>query len=294
VTAAAAVPTGGPAGTVDLHVHSTASDGTRAPSAVVEEAARIGLAAIALTDHDTLDGVDEATSAGDRLGVRVIPGVELSAVEDDRETHVLGLHIRQRAAIAARLAEIRDQRLRRAERIVDRLNDVGVRITMASVLEQAGTAAVGRPHVARAMMAEGWAVDLRDAFDRYLGAGRPAFVAKERLSLADAIALIHRGGGIAVLAHPAQGGTRERIVALAALGLDGVEVRHPGHTPEDVARLAALVEALGLVPSGGSDWHGGNERGRVLGMMRVPAAWVVRQEARCDALAADPRRRAAS
>ena len=265
---------------VDLHVHSTASDGTRLPEDVVREAKRVGLAAIALTDHDTLDGVAAATAAGSMLGVRVVAGIELSAVEGDAETHILGLHLSDTRPLDAQLVSLREMRRGRAERIVVRLNELGVRIEMAAVLEQAAGGAIGRPHVARAMIAEGWAVDFRDAFDRYLGSGRPAYIPKERLSAGDAIEAIHRAGGLAILAHPAQSGTRDRIEAFARAGIDGVEVRHPSHSPEDVARLTALVEFFGLVPSGGSDWHGASEGARTLGMMRVPESWLERQDTR--------------
>jgi predicted metal-dependent phosphoesterase TrpH len=247
---------------------------------VVREAKRVGLTAIALTDHDTLDGIAAATAAGAALGVRVVPGIELSAVEGDAETHILGLHLSDTRHLDERLIGLREMRRGRAERIVVRLNELGVRIEMAAVLEQAAGGAIGRPHVARAMIAEGWAVDFRDAFDRYLGSGRPAYIAKERLTAADAIAAIHNAGGLAVLAHPAQSGTRDRIESFARAGIDGVEVRHPSHSPEDVARLTALVDFFGLVPSGGSDWHGASEGARTLGMMRIPEAWLERQDAR--------------
>ena len=265
---------------VDLHTHSTASDGSRAPADVIREAKRVGLGALALTDHDTIDGIAEATAMGAELGVRVIPGIELSAVEGESETHILGLHLSDMRALEFELVGLRDMRRARAARIVQRLNELGVRIELSSVLEQAAGGAVGRPHVARAMIAEGWAVDFRDAFDRYLGNGRPAYVPKERLSAADAIALIHRAGGLAILAHPAHTGTRERIEGFVGQGIDGVEVRHPSHSGEDTARLLALVEHFSIVPSGGSDWHGAADGPRTLGMMRVPADWVRRQENR--------------
>jgi len=271
---------------VDLHTHSTASDGSRAPGDVVREAKRIGLSAIALTDHDTLDGIPEAVRVGMETGVRVVQGIELSAVEGDVETHILGLHLSNTRDMEADLVALRAMRLTRAERIVARLNELGVRLELAAVLEQSAGGAVGRPHVARAMIAEGWAVDFRDAFDRYLGNGRPAYVAKDRLAIGDAIALIHRAGGIAVLAHPAHGGTRERIESFVRAGIDGVEVRHPSHSSEDIARLLALVEHFGLVPSGGSDWHGAAEGSRVLGMMHVPLEWLDRQDGRVQARAA--------
>jgi predicted metal-dependent phosphoesterase TrpH len=207
----------------------------------------------------------------------------LSAVEGEAETHLLGLHLSQPAEIEAGLAELREMRRDRAVRMVARLNDLGVRITFQSVLEQAGGAAIGRPHVARAMVQEGWAKDLRDAFDRYLGNGRPAFVPKDRLTVADAIAMIHRAGGLAVMAHPGHAGTRAQIEALAAQGLDGVEVLHPSHGAEDIARLRAITDHLGLLPSGGSDWHGASEGPRTLGTMRVPEEWLARQDARIAA-----------
>lgn len=264
---------------VDLHSHSTASDGAFAPAVVVQEAHKAGLSAIALTDHDTTAGLAEAQAESDRLGIRLVPGVELSAVENDHETHILGLHLGSTMPIDAKLSELREMRRARASKIVDLLNSHGVRITFESVLEQAGDAAIGRPHVARALIAEGWAVDSRDAFDRYLAAGRPGFVPKEQLSVRDAIALIHAADGIAVVAHPGGQGTRERIELLKNDGLDGVEVRHPGHSAEDIARLMALVEHFSLVPSGGSDWHG-VPGPRTLGAMRVPIEWLHWQDER--------------
>jgi 3',5'-nucleoside bisphosphate phosphatase len=273
-------------GLVDLHVHSTASDGARAPADVVQEAKRVGLAAIALTDHDTVAGIAEASAAGAALGIRVVAGVELSAVEGDAETHILGLHLSDTHDLEARLVGLRDMRRTRAERIVQRLNELGVRIALPAVLDQSAGGAIGRPHIARAMIAEGWAVDFRDAFDRYLGNGKPAFVPKDKLPVSDAIQLIHRAGGLAVLAHPASSGTRERVEAFVALGIDGLEVRHPSHTPDDAARLAALVDYFGLVPSGGSDWHGSGDGARTLGAMRIPADWLSRQDGRVNARAA--------
>ncbi|HKW49809.1 MAG TPA: PHP domain-containing protein [Gemmatimonadaceae bacterium] len=263
---------------IDLHTHSTASDGARPPRDVVRAARELSLAAIALTDHDTVDGVADAIDEGRILGVRVVPGIELSAVEGDSETHVLGLHVQQMGRLETQLRNLRAMRVTRAERIVARLNELGVRVTLEDVLVQSAGGAVGRPHIARALVNDGWATDMRDAFDRYLGNGRAAFVPKDRLSIEDAIAMIHGAGGLAILAHPGQSGTRKRIEALVGFGLDGVEVRHPGHNSEDIARLTALVEHFGLIPSGGSDWHGSAEGGRTLGMMRVPAAWLERQD----------------
>jgi predicted metal-dependent phosphoesterase TrpH len=265
---------------VDLHAHSTASDGAFPPADVIGHAYTVGLAAVALTDHDTLDGVAEAAAAGERLGVRVVAGVELSAYEGARELHLLGLHIADPAGMEQQLATFRAARRTRAEEIVHRLNRLGVPVTLDAVLAQAGEGAIGRPHVARAIIAGGWVRDQRDAFDRFLGAGRPAFVEKHRLSIRDAIEMVHRAGGIAVFAHPGPEGVRARIEPLVALGLDGLEVRHPSHTAEDIARLQALVGFFDLVPSGGSDWHGATEGPRTIGNQQVPFEWLTRQEAR--------------
>jgi predicted metal-dependent phosphoesterase TrpH len=265
-------------------MHSTASDGSRSPADVVRAAKRAGLAAIALTDHDTVGGLAEARAVGDELGIRIVNGVELSAVEGESETHVLGLHLQDTGVLERGLEELREMRGRRAVTIVERLQALGVQITLDDVLLQSGQGAIGRPHVARALVADGWATDVRDAFDRYLGAGRPAFVAKDQLGMREAIAMVHAAGGLAVLAHPGATGTRERIEALAALGMDGVEVKHPSHSSQDTQRLRALAEQLGLLPSGGSDWHGAAEGPRTIGMMRVHADWLVRQDERLASL----------
>jgi predicted metal-dependent phosphoesterase TrpH len=277
----------GPVGTtgfVDLHMHSTASDGSRSPADVVRAAKRADLVAIALTDHDTVAGLAEARATGEELGVRIINGVELSAVEGASETHLLGLHLSDTSVLERGLTELREMRGRRAARIVELLQAQGVQVTLDDVLMQAGAGAIGRPHVARALVADGWAVDVRDAFDRYLAAGRPAYVAKDQLGMRDAIAMVHAAGGLAVLAHPGTSATRERLEALVALGMDGVEVKHPSHSPQDTARIRTLAEQLGLLPSGGSDWHGAPDGPRTIGMMHVPIEWLTRQDERVEAL----------
>ena len=265
---------------VDLHAHSTASDGSQTPTAAVAAAHAAGLAALALTDHDTLGGVAEAQQAADACGLRLIPGVELSVHQGPNEVHLLGLHIRDVATLQDGLEVYRGHRRTRAETIVTRLNAAGMPLAFDAVLALADGAAIGRPHVARALVAAGHVRDVREAFDRWLGAGRPAYVDKERLEIAEGIALVHRAGGIAVIAHPASEGYRERLEPLVAVGLDGVEVKHPSHSAEDEKRLAALTAFFDLVPSGGSDWHGAMQGGRVLGAMKVPLDWLVQQDAR--------------
>lgn len=271
---------------VDLHSHSTASDGAFSPADVVAAAARVGLGAIALTDHDSVAGLPDAVAAGARLGVRVVPGCELSAYDGDFEIHLLALHISDWDAIAPSLQGFQRDRVERAQAMVDRLARLNVAISMESVLNAAAGGAVGRPHVARALVEGGHVVDHREAFDRYLGNGRPAYVPKPRLDVADAIALTHSAGALSVWAHPSREGTRSRVERLAALGMDGVEVRHPSHSPLDVERLRTIVVDLNLVPSGGSDWHGATEGYRTLGNMQVPSAWLAQQDALVAARAA--------
>jgi predicted metal-dependent phosphoesterase TrpH len=268
---------------VDLHTHSTASDGTLSPEGVIEAAARCGLAALALTDHDTIDGVPAARAAGERLGIRVIAGAELSAFHDESEVHLLALHLTHLEALQKSLGELRGLRHIRAQKIVEKLNGLNVPITLDEVLQQANGGAVGRPHVARALIARGVVHDFRDAFMRYLGGNGSAFVPKEHLSIEDAIRIAHEAGALAIWAHPGDGGRREKLEPLVAAGLDGLEIRHPSHSPEDMKRLQALADFFGLVPSGGSDWHGAPDGPRRLGNMNVPLEWLERQD---DKLAA--------
>lgn len=270
---------------VDLHTHSTASDGTLAPEQVIDAAKRCGLAAIALTDHDTINGVAPARAAAERLGVRLIAGVELSAFQDDHEVHILALHVTQLDSLEKRLGDLRALRYTRAERIVEKLNSLGVPVTLEEVLQQSNGGSLGRPHVARALIARGAVSDFRDAFTRYLGANGSAFVPKARLSIEDAIRIAHEAGALAVWAHPGDGGRRDRLEPLVAAGLDGVEVKHPSHSPEDVKRLQALSDFFGLVQSGGSDWHGASEGPRRLGIMNVPLAWLEKQDEKLAAMA---------
>lgn len=263
---------------VDLHMHSTASDGLLLPSQVVHAAHDAGLSAIALTDHDSLDGLAEATAEGNLLGVRVVPAVELSAHDGNREIHILALHVSRLAFMESHLAGFRVARETRATRIVERLRALDVGVSMESVMDKAGGGAVGRPHIARAMISAGLVGDSREAFDRYLGAGRPAFVEKQRLDIREAIEITHAAGALAIWAHPGSEGRRARLEPLVAVGLDGVEVLHPSHKAEDIKRLGALAEFFGLVASGGSDWHGATDGHRSIGCMHIPGAWLARQD----------------
>jgi predicted metal-dependent phosphoesterase TrpH len=201
---------------------------------------------------------------------------------------VLALHLSQLETLEKRLLELRAQRYMRAEKIVDKLNVLGIPITLDEVLVQSNGGAVGRPHVARALIARGVVHDFRDAFMRYLGGNGSAFVPKDRLSIGDAIVIAHEAGALAIWAHPGDGGRRERLEPLVAAGLDGIEIKHPGHSGEDIKRLQALTDFFGLVPSGGSDWHGATDGPRRLGMMNVPSEWLDKQDERVASLSSSP------
>ena len=259
---------------VDLHAHTTASDGRATPEELVALAKAADLQSVAVTDHDTLDGLPAAQAAADAMGIHLVHGIELSTIDGNREIHLLGLHLATTGVLAGRLVAVQAARVERAATMVEKLNTLGMPVTMDMVQAQAAGGAVGRPHVARALVAGGWVRDLRDAFDRWLGDGKPANVGKLRLELEEGISLIHDAGGVAIWAHPQGEGNRDRIGRFAALGLDGVEVRHPSHNSEDVARIATLCDHFGLLKSGGSDWHGALDGFRPLGSMHVPAPWM--------------------
>jgi predicted metal-dependent phosphoesterase TrpH len=259
-------------------MHSTASDGSLPPADVVAAAHAAGLSAIALTDHDTMDGIPEAQKAASAVGLRIVHGVELSAHDGRNEIHILALHVSRPEKIEFRLSSFRGAREVRAHRIVERLNKIGIPVAIESVMIEAAGGAVGRPHVARALIKSGNVRDSREAFDRYLAAGKPGFVDKERLEIREAIELTHAAGALAIWAHPGSDGRRARLEPLVAMGLDGIEVRHPSHNAEDVLRLSALAEFFKLVFSGGSDWHGAPNGVRAIGGMHIPGVWLERQD----------------
>ncbi len=243
-----------------------------------------GLAAIALTDHDTTAGIAEATSSGELVGVRVVPGCEFSVRAPWGELHVLAYFLPPgHAQLEGFLATTRAARQRRAEQIVVRLRQLGVAIELADVIAAAEGGALGRPHVARVLVELGVTPDINDAFRRYLGRGRPAYVEKPLPSLSQVTELVHAVGDVAVAAHLGDHGTEGQIRQFHAQGLDGLEVRHPSHSPGNERRLTAIAERLGLAISGGSDWHGDTELGDAhapLGGLDVPEAWLEQLEER--------------
>jgi len=257
----------------DLHIHSTASDGTVAPADIVARATKMGLPAISLTDHDSVAGVSAALEAGTRLGITVIPAVELSAGVDGRSMHVLGYFIDHTdLVLTERLERLRAVRLDRAERMVRALAAAGYGIAIADVLLEADGGAVGRAHVARTLVARGYADSMPDAFDRFLGHGRPFYVPKPVAAPAEVMRWISEAGGIAVLAHPAVSEVDDLIEGLAAEGLAGIEAYHRDHDQAERERYTALAARLGLIATGGSDFHGDDRPSGGLGSARVPPA----------------------
>jgi 3',5'-nucleoside bisphosphate phosphatase len=261
---------------VDLHVHSTASDGSASPAEVVAHAARAGLRAVALTDHDSLAGLPEALAEGGRLGVRVICGCEFSVAAPWGEMHVLGYFLPLEAEpLEGFLVRCRADRERRGSDMVARLNRLGVGIGFEQVQVEARGGAVGRPHLARALLKAGLVRTVQEAFDRYIGWGRPGFVPKALPTFQQVASLVRRAGGVVSAAHLRERATRELLAGLKAEGLVAVETRHPVHDPELRARLTDLALELGR--TGGSDWHGDDPNltpaGR-LGGQEVPAEWL--------------------
>jgi predicted metal-dependent phosphoesterase TrpH len=268
----------------DLHAHTTCSDGVLTPEELVAAAVEAELTEFAITDHDTVNGVARAQRAASEVDVEVIPGIELSSYAGGREIHILGLFIEPETAELSELTKRqRAYREERAEVMLARLRDLGIPIDLEAVNDIAAGAPIGRPHMAVALVRAGIVDATQEAFDRYLGIGRPAFVPKRATSSAAVIDTIHRAGGVAVVAHPGSSRVRATLLGeLATLGLDGIEVRHPRHPPRRQRSLMELCDGLGLLPSGGSDFHGPGRGDTQLGQYRIPIQWSDRLRNRAE------------
>lgn len=254
----------------DLHIHTTASDGLLSPSDLVSAAAARGLAAIAITDHDVTDGVEEAARAGQRAGLDVLAGVEINTDHGTTEIHVLGYCMDiANARFQKTIGWLREGRLNRARAMVDRLRALGCPLDWDSVVEIARPGAIGRPHLADALVRAGFAASRHDAFNRFLGNNGPAYVPRQRFDATEAIRAIRDAGGVPVVAHPAKIGNDSLIRPLAEAGLLGIEARHPDHSLRDADHYRRMADALGLLWTGGSDFHGNNEA-RPLAGVTVP------------------------
>ena len=255
----------------DLHLHSQFSDGTYTPEEVVAQGVRFGFSALALTDHDTVEGCARMAAACAAAKIEFIPGAELTAEQAGNELHILGYFLdTQNAKLLTEIAKFQVVRQLRIRDMVARLNELNVPLQVESVFKLANCQSPGRPHVARALVKAGLCRSLDEAFDRFLKKGRPAWVPKAKMSAPEAIELIHQAGGLAVMAHPGLNRTDEVIPDLVAAGLDGLECFHTKHTATTAARYLALAEKHGLLVTGGSDCHGLSKGRPLIGTVKLP------------------------
>ncbi len=253
---------------IDLHIHTTASDGTTPPHKILSLAQELNLGAIAITDHDTLDGVKEALRSGIPPSLDFLTGIEISATPPPPfrcpgSFHILGYGIRPDDPLLNQiLFQLQDGRRNRNPRIIERLNSLGMDLSLEEVRQLAGDGLLGRPHIARLMVKKGFASSIDDAFDRYLGKGKPGYVDKFRIDTSQAISLITGAGGLPVLAHPYllklanEKETEDLLILMKSMGLRGVEVFYPDHSKDYTAWLLSLAQKLDLLITGGTDYHG--------------------------------------
>lgn len=241
----------------DLHIHTTASDGLLTPEEVVKWAAQKKLKAVAITDHDTINGIEPAIDISDRYNVEVIPGIEFSSEHMDEEIHILGYYIDYKQQwLKEKLDGMYQSRYVRAIKMIDKLKELGMEITLEQVEAIAEGGTIGRPHIARAMQENGYIASVKDAFKQYIGKGGPAYVERYRISCQEAIDIIKKLGGVPVLAHPGLINNKSCIDDILDMGIEGVEVYHTKHDDETVRNTLRLIATRKLLITGGSDCHG--------------------------------------
>jgi len=270
---------------IDLHSHTTASDGEHSPEALLALARTAGVTVLAVTDHDTVAGLARAAAAAEAEGLSFVPGIEVSATAAGREVHVLGHFVDATESGLARFSDrLKGERATRMGRMVQRMGELGFPLTLAEVEAIGGGAHLGRPHLALALLNRGYVSSTKEAFDRFLADGRPGHVDRFRLDAAEAVQLLHAAGGTATLAHPGPSQvTRPTLEALARAGLDGLEVFHADHVPSQRESLLRTADALGLIPTGGSDFHGARvSPGRRPGGCTTPPEAFARLRARAE------------
>jgi 3',5'-nucleoside bisphosphate phosphatase len=268
-------------GFADLHLHTLFSDGTFTPEELAQRGAQLGLVAMALTDHDTVEGCARMAAACDKLGIEFVPGTELTAEFESYELHLLGYFVdAQQSELLTQLKKFQAVRQERITEMVSKLNKLGIPLQEEVVFTLASCRSPGRPHVARALVQEGFCDSMEEAFDRFLKKGRPAWVPKYKISAFDAMDLIHRASGLAVLAHPGLNHCDQIIPNLAAKGLDGIECFHTKHTPTQSEYYLALAKTLNLAATGGSDCHGFSKGKPLIGGVKLPASYLEKLKAR--------------
>jgi predicted metal-dependent phosphoesterase TrpH len=266
---------------VDLHLHSRFSDGTYAPEEVAAQAQRYGLAAIALTDHDSVEGCPETERACAAVGIEFIAGIELTSEQEENELHILGYCIdTHNARLLTEIARFQAVRQNRIREMVERLNRLRVPLSVDAVFALANCRAPGRPHVARALVAARLCGSLDEAFERFLKKNRPAWVPKFKMSGEKALELIHQAGGVAVLAHPGLNRTDEVIPGMVEAGIDGIECFHTKHSTATTEHYLQLADRFHLLVTGGSDCHGMSKGKPLIGTVRVPYQHLEKLKAR--------------
>ena len=257
----------------DLHLHTRYSDGTFTPHELVGHAARLGFTAIAVTDHDTLDAIPEALTAGKELGVEVIPGVEITTRVGNQELHMLAYLFGdswRNEGLQAVLRYATQVRRQRVEEFVKKLNELGIALTLQDVFACSDRGTVGRPHVAMALQKRGYVSSVDEAFARFLKRGKPAYVERYRMEASETIGHIERAGGVAVIAHPGLNSLDDRLHDMVDQGMGGIEVWHSRHTPSQIKHYEKAAEKLGVCATGGSDCHGKGRDGMLLGTIKLP------------------------